>query len=154
MYKRTRVLLAILCRHCGPVALVDLPQVLPASWLQSVSRMCPYTGVPVGLNWRTLFPPRGAITYYLNALPAGRLYASDSQTFVEQRLLRCFEIVTKETTFWSSHFRNILACSHVLSRLNPAGTNFELRLCYRELFGIIVNLCKFPQPIAAILESC
>ncbi|MGP1926355.1 MAG: hypothetical protein ACTS68_01410 [Candidatus Hodgkinia cicadicola] len=30
----------------------------------------------------------------------------------------------------------------------------ELRWCYREVFDSIVNVCKFPQPIGAILKSC
>ncbi|MGP1918754.1 MAG: hypothetical protein ACTS4V_01880 [Candidatus Hodgkinia cicadicola] len=116
--------------------------------------MCPHMGVQVGSDWKTLFPPRAAVTYFLAPLQVDCLYVCESLAFVEDCLLHCFEIVTKEKSFWSSHFKNIAACFHLLSQINPAGTTLELRLCYREAFDAIVNACKFPQPIGAILRSC
>ncbi|MGP1906057.1 MAG: hypothetical protein ACTS46_01520 [Candidatus Hodgkinia cicadicola] len=136
------------------MAFVNLPQVVPAVWLRSTLRMCLHMGVPVGPDWRTLFPLRGVITYYLAPLRVNCLYVCDSLAFVEERLLRCFEIVTKETLFWASHFKNVLACFHLLSQVTPVGEPLELRLCYREVFDSIVNACKFPRPIGAILKSC
>ncbi|MGP1922634.1 MAG: hypothetical protein ACTS5F_00950 [Candidatus Hodgkinia cicadicola] len=116
--------------------------------------MCPHMGVQVGPDWKTLFPPRGAVTYFLAPLQVNCLYVCESLAFVEESLLRCFEIITKEKSFWSSHFKNIAASFHLLSQINPAGTTLELRLCYREAFEAIVNACEFPQPIGAILKSC
>ncbi len=154
MDKRARNLLAVLRQRCGPLAVVNLPQVLPLAWLRSTSRMCPHMGVPVGPDWQTLWPPRGAMTHFLPALPAGCLYVCAPLAFVEGRLLRCFEIVTKEKLFWSSHFKNIAATFHLLSQINPSDAALELRLCYREAFNAIVNMCKFPQPICGILKGC
>ncbi|MGP1918371.1 MAG: hypothetical protein ACTS4U_01630, partial [Candidatus Hodgkinia cicadicola] len=119
-----------------------------------MSQMCPHIGVPVGLNWQTLFPPRSALTYFLTSLQAGCLYSCSSLAFVEEQLLRCFEIVTKETSFWASHFKNISACFHVLSQINPASAALELRICHRAVFDVIVTACEFPRPIGDILKSC
>ncbi|MGP1918294.1 MAG: hypothetical protein ACTS4U_01205, partial [Candidatus Hodgkinia cicadicola] len=119
-----------------------------------MSQMCPHIGVPVGLNWQTLFPPRSAITYFLTSLQTGYLYSSSSLAFVEERLLQCFEIVTKETSFWTSHFKNISACFHVLSQINPASAALELKLCHRAVFDAVVNTCEFPRPIGDILKGC
>ncbi|MFP3038995.1 MAG: hypothetical protein ACKEQK_00570 [Candidatus Hodgkinia cicadicola] len=148
------ILIKLLYNYDHTTTIYHLPRVLPSSLFEIALPMCRYEGISAYPNWQTLFPPRIALPYFLPQLKLGRLYVCSSLAFINGRLLTCTEVVTKEKSFWTSHFKNIFSCSLALTCLNQPGTQLELRISYREAFDAIIDICEFPSPITGILKDC